>query len=292
MQTYGLLGKNISYSLSHAMHNAAFRELNLDAEYKTFDIPENELDAFFARLKKGEISGCNVTMPYKEKSLEYVDACDNLVKSIGALNTIVTKDGILKGHNTDYDGFINALTGTAPGDLGFEPGGKSVFVFGAGGAARTVVFSLLSWAPEFVKRIVITDVDIKKAENLADSLVEKQGGDTVISIAAENSQYGDFISKSDLLVNATPCGMKEGDPALFDYRDIHERLYVFDLIYVKDTPLVKEARRRGAKAVNGRNMLLDQAVEAFEYWIEGAQTAAVIKAMRQALFEKLGDGDK
>jgi len=289
MKIYGILGKNVGYSLSPCMHNAAFKALGLDAEYKVFDIPENELDDFFSKMRKGEISGCNVTIPYKEKALDYVDRdkCDNMVQSVEALNTIVNKNGVLEGHNTDDTGFINALTGSAKGDLNFEPGGKSVFVFGAGGAARTVIFSLLGLHKR-VKKIAITDIDINKAKRLASS-VEKQDQSTLITVVGDKEQYNDFISKSDLLVNATPCGMKEDDPPLFDYRYIHERLFVFDLIYVRDTILVKEAQRCGAKAINGLNMLLDQAVEAFEcYWVEsGEHHNKIVTAMNKALKENI-----
>lgn len=287
MKTYGLLGKNISYSLSPSMHNAAFKALNLKAEYRIFDKTEPELDDFFSDMKKGKISGCNVTIPYKEKALDYVDKCDNMVNSIGAVNTIVVKNNILEGRNTDYDGFVTALTGNTPGDLDFEPGGKSVFVFGAGGAARTIVFSLLNRAHKPVKKIAITDIDIDKARKLASSIVEKQEGNTIITVVEDEGQYNDFVSKSELLVNATPCGMKESDPPLFDYRYIHEGLFVFDLIYARDTRLVEEARLRGAKAINGLNMLLDQAIAAFSYWTEDAGHAAVKDAMRKALETQL-----
>lgn len=270
------------------MHNAAFKMLGMDAEYKIFDIPENKLDDFFSRLRKGEISGCNVTIPYKEKALDYIDKPDNMVKAVGALNTVVNKNGVLEGHNTDFEGFINALTGSAEGDLNFEPGGRSVFVFGAGGAAKTVVFSLLKWSPKAVKKIAITDIDINKAKRLA-NFVEKQDHSTLITVVGDREQYNDFISKSDLLVNATPCGMKADDPPLFDYRYIHERLFVFDLVYARNTPLVKETRLRGAKAINGLNMLLDQAAEAFEcYWVESAEHHdKILTAMKKALIENI-----
>lgn len=286
MKTYGLLGKDISYSLSPAMHNAAFKALNVEAEYKIFDKAEEELDSFFTSLREGEVAGCNVTIPYKEKALDYVEKKDNVVESIGSLNTVVKRGGILEGHNTDHDGFVNALTGKENGDLNFDPNGKNVFVFGAGGAAKAVLFTLLGWTPKCVKKIVIADIDTQKAERLADYVSERLEGDTVISVA-ERSQYEDFISNSDLLVNATPCGMKETDPPLFDYKNgIRESLYVFDLIYVKDTPLVKGARASGAKAINGLNMLLYQAAASFKIW---TKVNAPIEIMRKALLKQTKD---
>ena len=288
MKTYGLLGKDIGYSLSPAMHNAAFKELGIEAEYKLFDKSLDELDGFFKELKDGKISGCNVTIPYKEKVLEYVDKKDNLVLAVGSLNTIIRRnDGLVEGTNTDHDGFMNALTGKGEDDLGFDPSGKNVFLFGAGGAAKTIVFSLLGWAPECVRRIVIADIDTKKAEKLAGSAVANQQKGTIISVVEDEGQYEEFISKSDLLINATPCGMKESDKPLFDYRYMHERLSVFDFIYAKKTPLIKEALDRGAKAINGKNMLLNQAVAAFECWFKGEEHVRIVKAMRRALNERL-----
>ena len=116
------------------------------------------------------------------------------------------------------------------------------------------------------KRIAIADIDEGKSERLASSVVDKHKGNSLITVVKDRAKYEEFISKSDLLINATPCGMKAGDGQLFDYRYIHDKLYVFDLIYAADTPLVKEAELRGAKAINGVNMLLYQAGASFTIW--------------------------
>jgi shikimate dehydrogenase len=280
MQTYGLLGRNISYSLSPAMHNAAFKALKLDARYEAFDTPAEELDDFFSRLRKGEISGCNVTIPYKERALGLVDNCTSAVNTIGALNTIVREDSALKGHNTDYNGFLKALIGHEKSDLGFNPEGRTVFVFGAGGAARAVVYVLSKVLG--AKKIIIADIDAEKAETLAGNISEREKGKVTIAVANDREQYNDFISHSDLLINTTPCGMKESDPELFDYKYIDKTLSIFDLVYTKETPLIKEARSKGATAINGVNMLLYQAARSFELW---TGEAAPLDAMRKALSE-------
>ena len=282
MKIYGLLGRNIDYSLSPAMHNAAFRALGVDAEYKIFDIPEDGVSDFFSDLKQGKISGCNVSIPYKEKTLRFIDECHNLAKDIGAVNTIVIKAAKLHGYNTDYQGFVKTLIGKNEGDLGFNPKGKEIFVFGAGGASRAVIFGLITLG---AKRIAIVDIDETKAEELASSVIETHVGNSLITVVKDRAKYEEFISKSDLLINATPCGMKEKDLALFDYRYIHEKLYVLDLIYAGDTKLVKEARSRSGKAINGLNMLLYQATEAFTLW---TGMSAPFKVMQKALREGIG----
>lgn len=277
MKIYGLLGRNISYSLSPFMHNAAFRALKLEAEYKTFDIPESGLDDFFSDLRKGNISGCNVTIPYKEKALGFLDKQTGPVQDIGAVNTLAFEDTKLCGYNTDYYGFMEAVKGKSAGDLDFDSKGKDIFVFGAGGAGKAVIYGLMSLG---AKRIAITDIDERKAERLAVSIVGKHKSDSLITVVKDEAKYEEFISKSNLLINASPCGMKKDDPALFDYRYIHEELYVFDLIYAAETPLLKEARSRAAKAVDGVNMLLYQAGRAFTIW---TSKGAPLEVMRKAL---------
>jgi len=281
MKTYGLLGKNISYSLSPFMYNAAFKVLGIKAEYKIFDKNENELDDFFSQLKKGIISGCNVTLPYKEKALNFTEGLTAAAKTIGAINTITCEDGFLKGYNTDYQGFMKALRGFGKGDLNFGTEGKSAFVFGAGGAAKAVIYGLVTLG---AKKIIVADIDTKKAEKLADSFSQKKSVNVLITVAQDKMQYDDFISKSELVVNATPCGMREGDPGLFDYKYIEKKHYVFDLVYARDTALIKEARIRNANATGGLNMLLYQAARAFEYW---TNKDAPLEVMREALMEKI-----
>ncbi|MBL7157104.1 MAG: shikimate dehydrogenase [Candidatus Omnitrophica bacterium] len=281
MKTYGLLGKNISYSLSPFMHNAAFKARNLKAEYRIFNLPENALGSFFEDMRKGTISGCNVTIPHKESALKFIDKCDDLVRNIKAVNTITSKDDKLFGYNTDCQGFIETLIGKNPGDLNFKSDGKDVFVFGAGGAAKAVIYGLINSG---AKRIIIADIDEARAERLAQAVTEKENVSSVIAVVKDKAKYEEFISKADLLVNATPCGMKESDPPLFDYRYIHEKLYIFDLIYTSLTPLTKEATSRGAKAVNGLNMLLYQAGAAFKIW---TGVKAPLEVMRGALLENI-----
>jgi len=281
MKTYGLLGKNISYSLSPDMHNAAFRALGLDSEYKLFDIPEEKFENFFGSLKTGDVAGCNITIPYKEKAFRFIDKYDDLAGDIEAINTVALKSGNLCGYNTDCQGFIESLTGKNEGDLNFSPEGKDVFMFGAGGAAKAIIYALVGLG---TKKIAITDIDIGKAENLAGSIVEKQHGDTLLTVVQDEKQFSEFISKADLVINATPSGVKKTDEPLFDYRYMHEKLHVFDLVYARDTALIKEARTLNAKAINGLNMLLYQAAAAFGIW---TGRKAPIEVMKKAMLERI-----
>ncbi len=283
MKKYGLLGRDISYSLSPAMHNAAFKALGIDAEYLLFDISGEGLKDFFAKLRKGEISGCNITVPYKEKALKFTEEPTAAAKAIGALNTVLHDGGILRGYNTDYQGFIKVLCGFNEGDLNFNIEGKSAFVFGAGGAARAVIYGLITLG---AKRIVIADIDTKKAVKLADVFSRKQWGDAVITIAQDKTQYDDFISKTDLIVNATPCGAKSADEWLFNYKYIDRKHFVLDLIYARETALIKEARARNANASDGLNMLLYQAGRSFEHWTKKDAPLGIMRKVLLANIKK------
>jgi len=276
---YGLLGKKVDYSLSPIIHNAAFKAKGIDAEYRIFNTEENDLGKFFSKVREGKISGCNVTIPYKEKAFNEVNELSSAAKAIGAINTISSKKEMLIGDNTDHYGFRASLIGKGEGDLGFDPKGKSVFIFGAGGASKGVIYALLSLG---VSKIAVTDIDNQKAEALAAYITKDENSKVLVTVVKDRGSYEDFISKTDLLVNATPIGLKDGDEELFDYRYIHEKLYVFDLVYAVNTRLIREAKEKAFKTINGLNMLIYQASESFKIW---TGLSVPIDVMKKAIIE-------
>ena len=164
---YGLIGYPLGHSLSPVIHNTAFKELNLAAEYVLFQLKKEELEPFFKDLHNDDspIFGLNVTIPYKENVVPFLNAVDPFAEKVGAVNTIViTKDRKLVGYNTDGPGFLAHLT-----DLGFNPGGKRISIIGAGGAAKALisVFSLIADRPESV---LVYDIDQVKAAHLISDL--------------------------------------------------------------------------------------------------------------------------
>lgn len=254
---YGLIGYPVKHSLSPAMHNAWFKALGIDAEYKLFEVNPENLKVFFEGFKD-KLSGINVTIPHKEESCKYVDSLGPIAEAVQAVNTVTTKEGKLVGHNTDTPGFMMALKD----DLNFEAVSKRAVIFGAGGAARAVAFGLFM---DDIKRIVLVDIDKKRAASLAGELKNK--GCNAIAVENDKKALRELILDSDLLVNATPCGMKKGDPELISQDLLHKDLVVFDLVYnQKETALIKVAKKQGAKAVNGLNMLLYQGAISFAIW--------------------------
>ena len=269
---YGLVGFPIQHSLSPCMHNAAFSQLKIKAKYKLFELKPEQLEGFLGSLKKKNISGFNVTYPYKEKIIGYLSSKSLGVKEIGAANTVVVdKTGKLKGFNTDYLGFAQHLR-----DLKVKP--KRVAIMGAGGAGAAVCFAL---AKMKVRQLCIYDID--KFRSL--SLFKKMNfsfPQTEFGVATRIEDLQ--IDKKDLLINATPLGMRQLDPCLIDAKWLHKDLFVYDLIYSpEETKLIALAKRQGLDCSNGLGMLLYQGVFAFQQF---TSKKAPVEIMQEALLKR------
>ena len=279
-QIYGIVGCPVKHSLSPAMQTAAFSSLSLDAEYRLFETAPDDLDSFLADLSKNNISGVNITIPYKIKAKEYLERHGTLNShaiKLGAINTIkVSGDGSLCGHNTDGPGFYRSLVE----DLRFEPEGKNILVLGSGGAAKAIVMYLGNGP----KGISVFDVDRQKMIDLK-SHYGKYYDEKKLNIVTESKDVKSVLDASDLVVNATPLGMKEADPSPIAREFLRPGLYVYDLVYNRSlTQLVKDANAAKAHAVTGLGMLLYQGAVAFEIW---TGKRAPVDVMRRALKEAL-----
>lgn len=259
--TYGIIGYPVKHSLSPVMHNAAFQALEVDATYKLFPLAENELDDFFQKLreKTSPVFGLNVTVPYKEKILPYLDTLAPLAQRIGAVNTIViNKERKLTGYNTDAPGFLAHLS-----ELKFNLHDKRITILGAGGSARAILVALCL-IPERPQSIRLYN----RTSSRTDELLKSIGSRVDVSIVEPVSSIDDLnIELADLLINTTSLGMKEGDPCVVDEHLLHSNILVYDLIYnPKETVLLKMAKAKEAQIANGLGMLFYQGVLAFQHW--------------------------
>lgn len=272
---YGLIGYPIKHSLSPAMHNAAFKKLKMNALYMLFEKTREEFPAAVRQLKAMGVRGFNVTVPYKEEIIPYLDGLDAQAKRIGAVNTVLNQKGRFIGYNTDALGFIASLKE----DLAFVPKGKSIFIIGAGGAARAIGFAL---AKEKAKSIVFRDCLAEKAERLSKD-IKGIFPDCLVSGQARGP-----APTIDLLVNASNCGMKSTDPLPIEPKILPAGIKVYDIIYnPSPTKLVKEAGKRGIKAINGLGMLLGQGRAAFEIWTKQKAPLSIMRgALRKAVSGK------
>ncbi len=268
---YGLVGFPIQHSLSPCMHNAAFAKLKIKAKYKLFELKPEQFKSFLGSLKKKNICGFNVTYPYKEEILGFLNSKSLEVKAIGAANTVVVdKAGKLKGFNTDCLGFIAHLKA-----LKVKP--KRVAIIGAGGASKAVCFALVKLK---ISELCIYDID--KFKSL--SLFKKLNSNFEAIKFNVASRIEDLeIQNKDLLVNASPVGMRSADPCLLKSQDLHPGLFVYDLIYNPlETKLIALAKECNLNFSNGLGMLLHQGIYAFKLF---SSRVAPLETMQEALWK-------
>ena len=273
----GIIGYPLGHSISPAFQQAALDELEIDARYETWPTPPEELAARVDSLRASDVLGANVTVPHKQSVMPMLDEILPVAESIGAVNTIINRDGVLIGANTDASGFTRSLEQEAK----FSAARKRALIVGAGGAARAVAFGL-AW--EGVSELVIVNRTAERAVELAGDVSEATATDT------RGGGYEDALTDEsfDLIVNSTSVGMAggpepEGMPPIAGL--IKRGVLVCDLVYnPRETPLLVLARERGAWVLGGLGMLVYQGASSFEFWTEQAPPedimyAAALKAL-------------
>ncbi len=272
-QVYGIFGSPVRHSLSPLIHNSQFKRLQMNAVYLAFEVPPFSLRLAFEAIRSLGIRGVNLTIPHKEDALNFIDEIpEDVDRCVGALNTIVNRDGQLYGYNTDVPGFLVALKK----DLAFNPEGKSALVLGAGGAARGVVSAL---ARARAERIFVHNRTPRRAEGLRDTLGVFFPETELETAATLGALKGEKI---DLVVNATSLGMKERDALPFDLKTLSKETRVYDLVYsTRHSPFLEEAKKLGFPYANGTGMLAAQAALSFELWT--GQKEGVRESMLETL---------
>ncbi len=254
----GVLGNPVAHSYSPAMHNAAIERMGLNLAYVPLRIQTHGLDALLRALREMDFLGVNVTIPHKLSVISHLDEVSELSRTIGAVNTIVCREGKLFGTTTDPEGFLAGFH-----EAGHSFDGKSVVLLGNGGTARTVAFALFMMAKPH--RIVLVARNKVKSEVLVAEIRGKLGKDLEILDLEDYSKSG---SEFDVLVQTTPVGMHpKTDESLLPPESLEPGQVVYDLIYnPEETLLLKQARERGCKTVGGLGMLVHQGIASFKLW--------------------------
>lgn len=269
---FGIIGFPVKHTLSPHFQNAAFASLGMDALYVPFEVAPRDLKAAVRGLKALGISGVNVTIPHKQAVLPLVDELSAEARGIGAANTIVFRNGKAKAYNTDGEGFIRSLKG----ELKMNPKGRSVLLFGCGGAAKAIAFVL---AREGARSVSFVDQVEKRAKELAAKTKKDFPRCGAKHIPFLRSRIDEEALDSDLLVNASPVGMHKGDSCIINPKALHKDLAVYDIVYnPQATPLLKEAKKRGIRASGGLGMLLYQGVLSFELFTGRKAPVSVMRA--------------
>lgn len=272
-----VIGYPIEHSMSPIMHNAVIRELKLNYIYLAFKVSPNNLNLAVKGFRAFNIKGINVTLPFKQKIMNYLDDIDPIAQKIGAVNAIKNDNGNLSGRNTDAEAAKNALI-----NAGYTTSGKNLLILGAGGAARALTYILA----EDINKIIIANRTEKRAIKLAKELkknfsIKVEGKGNSISVLKEESK------KADILINTTPVGMypsveKSPIPAEF----LHKDLIVYDIVYNPlETKLMKDATKIGCNTIGGLDMLVNQGALAFEWWTNKKPN---IDLMKNKIIEFLG----
>lgn len=279
MKIYGIFGFPLKHTLSPAMHEAAFANLGIEAGYLPFELDRAGFRRVARQLAKSLLAGFNLTVPYKEAILPYLDKVAKEAAMIGAVNTVCRKGRKFWGYNTDWEGFALALR-----EARFRARGKSVLLLGAGGAARACVYALGQGG---ARRIVLMNRHQANARKMSRHFQGLFRGIRFEVFPMRKFFLTQALRDSDLVVNATSVGLKREDRlGLTSGMLRRRRPFVFDLIYnPPETGLLKAARKAGCRTLNGLSMLVYQGARAFEIW---TGRKAPLNLMRRSLKRTLG----
>jgi shikimate dehydrogenase len=249
-----VLGRGIKYSRSPIIHGHWIEQYGLDATYGICDLEPAKVNHLMNEIRSGDKVGCNVTVPYKQEVIQYLDELDEPAKATGSVNTIYLRDGLLRGTSTDGIGYLSHLKNTHP-DFAIDT--SSILILGAGGAARSIAMAFIAHG---CSAVFVTNRTRDKATGLS-----KLAPPKITPIAWE--QRAEVAGQVDLVVNSTVLGM-QGKAALhFNVESTSATCIISDIVYAPlETELLASAKRRGRRTLDGLGMLLHQAAPGFQLW--------------------------
>ena len=267
---YALIGSPVQHSLSPLIHNTSFEILGLDAVYRTFEV--RDLAEALRSLKEQNVQGFNITIPYKETVMPFLDGISVEAQTIGAVNTVAVKNGSWVGHNTDAAGFSRTLKPFAN-----DISRKNILLLGAGGAARAILYALLSdFEP---KEIFIFNRTQERVLKMISEFKTLRPDVYLHNVLINEINERDI----KLVINASTVGMNSNE-SLLERSFFKSGMIAYDLIYnPSETAFIHHARACGALGINGTNMLIEQASAAFEIWTGQVMP---VTAVRKKLAQK------
>ena len=249
----------IKHSISPFIHNSAFEATNTNGVYLAWEVDAAELAETVANIRRYQMYGINLSMPYKEQVIPYLDQLSEEACLIGAVNTVVNREGTLIGYNTDGKGFFKSLPS-------FKISRKRLVLLGAGGAAKAILAQAILDGVSQIS-VFVRSSSMEKTRPYLEKIQNATGFRVDLFALEDVQNLQDSITKADLLVNATSVGMDGSSQPIPTSIVLPEKLLVADVIYQPfETPFLKWARNQGNQSINGLGMLLYQAAEAFELW--------------------------
>ncbi|MBP7735808.1 MAG: shikimate dehydrogenase [Spirochaetes bacterium] len=269
---YCIFGNPVRHSISPVIHNAAFREMNVDAVYLAFE--PMSIGEAVSSLKTLGIKGASITIPFKIDVCGHCDEIDSLAAGIGSVNTIANRDGRIIGYNTDGYGAVRSIE-----QRGISVDGKTCLILGNGGSARAIAFTLAGHGAS----IIIAGRNEQRISKLAGDIgtISRKARSILL-----NSIDNVFMESVDIIINTTPIGMTPDTGSVpIDIELIKKRHIVFDIVYAPhETRLLAVAREKGCPTVFGVDMLVMQGARQFEIW---TGMDAPIETMRRAAHKHL-----
>ena len=249
----------IKHSISPFIHNSAFEATNTNGVYLAWEVDATELAETVANIRRYQMYGINLSMPYKEQVIPYLDQLSAEACLIGAVNTVVNREGTLIGYNTDGKGFFKSLPS-------FKISRKRLVLLGAGGAAKAILAQAILDGVSQIS-VFVRSSSMEKTRPYLEKIQNATGFRVDLFALEDVQDLQDSITKADLLVNATSVGMDGSSQPIPTSIVLPEKLMVADVIYQPfETPFLKWAKEQGNQSINGLGMLLYQAAEAFELW--------------------------
>ena len=249
----------IKHSISPFIHNSAFEATNTNGVYLAWEVDAAELAETVANIRRYQMYGINLSMPYKEQVIPYLDQLSEEACLIGAVNTVVNREGTLIGYNTDGKGFFKSLPS-------FKISRKRLVLLGAGGAAKAILAQAILDGVSQVS-VFVRSSSMEKTRPYLEKIQNATGFRVDLFALEDIQELQDSITQADLLVNATSVGMDGSSQPIPTSIVLPEKLMVADVIYQPfETPFLKWAKEQGNQSINGLGMLLYQAAEAFELW--------------------------
>ena len=249
----------IKHSISPFIHNSAFEATNTNGVYLAWEVDAAELAETVANIRRYQMYGINLSMPYKEQVIPYLDQLSEEACLIGAVNTVVNREGTLIGYNTDGKGFFKSLPS-------FKISRKRLVLLGAGGAAKAILAQAILDGVSQIS-VFVRSSSMEKTRPYLEKIQNATGFRVDLFALEDVQDLQDSITKADLLVNATSVGMDGTSQPIPTSIVLPEKLMVADVIYQPfETPFLKWAKEQGNQSINGLGMLLYQAAEAFELW--------------------------
>ncbi|MBN3040727.1 MAG: shikimate dehydrogenase [Candidatus Omnitrophica bacterium] len=303
LHLYGLIGHPTKHSLSPLMHNAAFKEMGIKAKYLLIDVEPGQLKEFLLNplfafkslegedLVSRDLKGFNVTIPYKVKAKEILEANFQNSQSpeanhsllVGAINTVLRSGKGFNWFNTDALGFMQAIKK----DLKLKGQNKlKVLVIGCGGAGRAVISGLSLDDDDLAEAIYVFEINPQVAASASKHFANFPKASEKLQFI-KKEDIPPLINQCSLLVNASSLGMNEADSSPINKSLLHKDLRVYDLVYNRQTQLIKDAESLGIQAEDGLSMLLHQGVKALSYWLDREIPEGVVEMMKKALKDKI-----